>query len=340
MKTITKSYSLKNLVTLKTDQVASEVFFIKNKKDIEYLKKQYASGVPIVVLGGGSNTFFAQDYNGLVAVNQLTGIEVVEDKPDFVVVKVASGENWDSFVEWSLNRGYYGLENLSLIPGTVGASPIQNIGAYGVEVGNFITKVDYFDMTDSFEPKSINQEDCRFGYRDSIFKQSFKDKVVISSVYYQLSKTFLPNTSYDTLIAELAKQGETEVSAQKLRQAVIRVRQSRLPDWKSIPNAGSFFKNALIDINHFKKLKLEHPNLPYYETESEKVVKVPTAWLLEQAGWKGVRVGHVGTYEKQPLIVTTDGYATGAEIISFANAIIKDIKNKYGINLELEVNYY
>ncbi len=288
----------------------------------------------VLILGEGSNILFSGDFGGLIVRPLILGRELIREDRNHVWIRAGAGENWDEFVAWTTAWGYGGLENLSLIPGSVGSSPIQNIGAYGVELKQCLVEVEAVD-TLTGQKLIFTNEACRFGYRDSIFKGDWKGKCIISSVVFRLSKKPELNLSYDRVAEMFSRQKRKDVES--LRQVIIEIRRSRLPDPDRIGNAGSFFKNPVIPDEHYRELLKQYPGMPSYPA-SASGRKIPAAWLIEQCGWKGKRIGDAGCYEKQPLVLVNLGRATGKEIMELAARIEKDIENSFGIHLEKEVN--
>lgn len=287
-------------------------------------------------LGGGSNILLTGDLDKWVLINQIKGIEVFEETDDYVIVDVCSGENWHDFVMYSLDQGWYGLENLSLIPGLVGASPIQNIGAYGVEVKDFILSVTavYLDSGKAF---TLEKSEINFGYRNSVYKQELKGKFFICNVRLKLSKHAEVNVKYKALIDELAARGIDNPSPKDISDAVIAVRQSKLPDPAEIGNSGSFFKNPVVDLNVLEKIQKTYKGVPNYPAEDGKV-KLAAGWLIEKAGWKGFREGDIGVHTKQALVLVNYGKGRGKDIKTLSERIIEDVESKFGLTLETEVN--
>ncbi|WP_103664889.1 UDP-N-acetylmuramate dehydrogenase [Gracilimonas amylolytica] len=291
--------------------------------------------LPKLMLGGGSNILFANDFEGLVIHLKIKGREVVEETGDHVHWKLGSGENWHQVVLGAIENDWAGIENLSLIPGSVGAAPIQNIGAYGVELEQVFHSLEALDLNTGII-KTFEHKECKFGYRDSAFKNDLKGKYVITSVTLKLSKHPKVNTSYRALSDHLNEQGIEEPTIRQVSNAVIEIRQSKLPDPKEIGNTGSFFKNPVISEEEFGRLKNKHPDVPNYP--DKKGVKVPAAWLIDQCGWKGERIGDAGVHKKQALVLVNYGSATGAEIIELAEKIRRSVHNKFGVVLTPEVN--
>ncbi|MEE2700391.1 MAG: UDP-N-acetylmuramate dehydrogenase [Bacteroidota bacterium] len=287
------------------------------------------------VLGGGSNLLFTADYNGLILHNTISGICILEDNENDVVVEVGAGENWHNFVMWSVSQELSGIENLALIPGTVGASPIQNIGAYGLEVKDTIHKVTAIEV-ETQKVKIFNNIDCRFDYRNSIFKEELKDKVIIIKVEFKLSKVPLNKTTYGAISEEL-ENIKKEASPQNIAEAVINIRSRKLPNPKELGNSGSFFKNPIIETSQFEELKKEFPEIVGYKVSDTKT-KVAAGWLIENAGLKGYRKADVGVHKNQALVLVNYANANGSEIIQLAKEIQAIVKEKYDIQIEPEVN--
>jgi len=318
---------------------------------------QYRSMIrmPLLILGGGSNILFTKDFNGLVVRICSTGIEVRDIDREFVEVTAQAGERWDGLVQFCVERGYAGLENLSLIPGTVGAAPIQNIGAYGVEVGERIESVHFVDIATGIRHRFTNAQ-CDFGYRDSIFKESLKDGIIILEVTFRLRKTsaFRPsdtsflNLDYGRIREELKEQGILQPGISDVRDAVCAVRRRKLPNPDSIGNAGSFFKNPIISEEQLLRLLEQFPAMPWHPEHAHKEypetaikekakVKIPAAWLIEQCGWKGYRNGDAGVYPGQSLVLVNYGTANGLQIIDIMDQIIQSVSSRFGVILEPEV---
>jgi UDP-N-acetylmuramate dehydrogenase len=293
----------------------------------------------ILILGGGSNILFTQNFDGLILKNELKGIELVKEDADYYYVKAAAGEVWHEFVLFCIKNNYAGIENLSLIPGNVGASPMQNIGAYGVEIKDIFHELEAYHIHD----KTLIQfslADCAFGYRESIFKTKLKNQFIITSVTYKLKKQPVFNTSYGAIEQELALMGVQDLSIKAIAQAVINIRTSKLPNPKEIGNAGSFFKNPTIDIEQLNELKKQFPTIPNYPTSNSQhpTAKIAAGWLIEQCGWKGFRKADAGCHSKQALVLVNYGNATGNEIFELSENIINSVQQKFGITLEREVN--
>ncbi len=328
--------SLKEFNTFGVDAKAKQLVTITT---VEELKQ--ALSLPDIknnmwlVLGGGSNILFTQDFNGTVILNRIKGVEKVKEDNNHVWIKAGSGEVWHELVMWCVNRNYGGIENLSLIPGCTGAGPIQNIGAYGIELKDVIENVEVVMYDGSFQ--SLTNSECQFGYRDSIFKNQLRSKCIIVSVVLKLSKNPEVNTSYGAIKQELEKAGISNPGIKDVSDAVIRIRKSKLPDPSFLGNAGSFFKNPEIEKDLYDKLKRENDLIPGFEQSSGKI-KVPAGWLIEQCGLKGIRVGNTGTHKDQALVIVNYGNASGKEVLEFAEYVIEKVKAKFNITLEKEVN--
>lgn len=290
----------------------------------------------VLVLGGGSNILFTKNVDGLVLKNEIRGIELVKEDNDYYYVKASAGENWHSFVQYCIQHNYSGIENLSLIPGNVGASPMQNIGAYGVEIKDVFEELEAYHL----QEKTVyvfGSQDCAFGYRESVFKNRYKGQFIILNVTFRLRKKPVLHTSYGAIQQELEKMQVKELSIQAISEAVIRIRSSKLPDPAVIGNAGSFFKNPVIPQEHFQQLRERYPDMQGFSS-GEGLIKVPAGWLIEQCGWKGYRKGDAGCYEKQALVLVNYGDASGDEIYGLSAAIIESVLSKFEITLEREVN--
>ena len=289
-----------------------------------------------LVLGGGSNILFTQDFDGLVLKNEIKGIELLHEDEEYVYVKAGAGEIWQHFVLHCISHDWAGLENLSLIPGNVGAAPIQNIGAYGVELSEVFWSLEAFHL---LEKKMITftVDDCEFGYRESVFKRKYKNQFVIMNVIFRLCKHPAFHTSYGAINQELEKMGIKELNIKAISQAVINIRSSKLPYPEQIGNAGSFFKNPSVSKEKFENLKSEFPNIIGHE-QMGSTVKLAAGWLIEQCGWKGFRKADAGVHTKQALVLVNYGNAGGKEIFDLGHEIQQSVKEKFAVDLEMEVN--
>ncbi|MFN9393314.1 MAG: UDP-N-acetylmuramate dehydrogenase [Flavobacteriales bacterium] len=291
---------------------------------------------PRLILGGGSNVLFRADFPGIVLRNELRGIQLVSETDAHYLVDAAAGENWHGFVMECINRNWAGVENLSLIPGSVGAGPMQNIGAYGIEIKDVIDSVEAMRMADGKILRFVNSE-CAFGYRDSIFKQAERDQWVILSVRFRLNKRPVFQIDYGAIQEELDRENPDRITIRDVSNAVIRIRRSKLPDPDELGNAGSFFKNPLVPLELYEALRSKWPDIPVYPV-SEQIVKVPAGWLIEKAGWKGRRVGNCGMHGKQALVLVNYGGATGDELYAHSSRVLESVRDMFGISLEREVN--
>ena len=328
--------SLKNYNTFGIDVTADFVAVVSSENDYrELLKTDVYLENKHLILGGGSNVLLIDDFEGLVVRNEIKGIEINKETNDHVWITAGSGEIWHELVLYCLKNDWGGIENLSLIPGTLGAAPMQNIGAYGVELKEVFDHLTAIDAKTG-EKRIFRKEDCKFGYRESVFKNKYKDQYFISAVTLQLTKqNHRLNTSYGAIIEQL---NGSEPTIQSISDAVIQIRRSKLPDPREIGNSGSFFKNPEIDKIDFEGLKAEFPNIPGYDLGNNRV-KVPAGWLIEQAGWKGKKTGNVGVHEKQALVLVNYGVGKGKEIKELALAIQDSISDKFGVILQPEVNF-
>lgn len=313
-------------------------YFVEIQSDdelVELSKTAYWAEKKLI-LGGGSNVLLINDFDGIVIHIANKGIELIGESDDSVIVKVAAGENWHQFVIASLENEWYGIENLSLIPGSVGASPMQNIGAYGVEINQVFLELDAFHIEDKTF-YTFTKDVCEFGYRTSIFKTSHKNQYIITSVIFELSKSENLNLSYGAIQSTLREMKIDSPTAKDVSNAVIQIRESKLPNPTETGNAGSFFKNPVVSKTVFQSILADYPNMPHYVL-SEDELKIPAGWLIDQCGFKGKVVGNTGTYKHQALIIVNRGGATGKEIWSFANTVQSTVKEKFGIKLQAEVN--
>lgn len=290
----------------------------------------------ILVLGGGSNILFTKDFDGWVLHNRMKGIGLLREDDRHFYLKAGAGENWHGFVQYCIDHNYAGAENLSLIPGNVGASPIQNIGAYGVEIKDLFHELEAFDLFEK-QVRTFRSADCNFGYRDSVFKKSAKGRYVIMNVTYRLNKKPDFHIGYGAITQELERMGVQELDIRAVSEAVMHIRSSKLPDPGQTGNAGSFFKNPVISSVQYTDLAHEYPHIPGY-VAGEGFTKVAAGWLIEQCGWKGYRKGDAGCYPKQALVLVNYGNASGKEILDLSQAIIDSVEKKFGILLEREVN--
>lgn len=334
---IHENYSLKKLNTFGINATARYFTELSSVDDFKQLfsDKNYST-IPKLILGGGSNILFTTNFDGIVLKNNLKGIEVVKEDENHYYVKAAAGEVWHEFVMHCVTNNYAGLENLSLIPGNVGASPMQNIGAYGVEIKDSFYELEALHIADN-TIHTFNNNDCKFGYRESVFKHEHKNKFVITSVIFKLLKKPLFNTSYGAIEKELQEMGIKETSIQAISKAVCNIRSSKLPNPKEIGNAGSFFKNPEISAAQHQLLKEKFPTIVSYDLPNGNV-KLAAGWLIEQCGWKGKTMGDAGVHKLQSLVLVNYNNATGNEIYNLSQQIMDAVKEKFDVSLEREVN--
>lgn len=328
-------YSLKDLNSFGLDARAASFVRPGNLGALcEVLTLPDYHHMPLLVLGEGSNILFRDDFEGLVLQPGMKGIEIVEESGNELVIKVGASENWDSWVAHATERAWYGLENLSLIPGSVGSAPVQNIGAYGMELQECFEWLDAWDLQEK-KLVRLKHETCDFGYRSSIFKGKARGRYIITHVAFRLNRIPDLKLDYGNVQSEFHRaKGSTPMD---LRKVIIGIRSSKLPDPELHGNAGSFFKNPLVDRTIFSCIRVEYPDVPYYPGDGNQM-KIPAAWLIEKSGWKGKRIGNVGTWPSQALVIVNYGGATGHEIYDFSERILKDVEGIFGITLEREVN--
>lgn len=333
---IQKNIALKEYNTFGINAIAKQFVEVTELEELKTVLQQNDSK-NIFVLGGGSNMLLTKDLQALVVHINLKGIEILKQTDADVLIKVMAGENWHELVLWTLSKDFGGLENLSLIPGSVGSAPIQNIGAYGVELKDHFESCDVMHI-DTQRIQTFTKEDCKFGYRESFFKNEGKGEYVITSVNLRLStKNHTLHTSYGTIETELQRKGIEHPTIADISKAVIAIRQSKLPDPKQLGNSGSFFKNPIVDAATYKALIEKDPAVPSYKI-SEDVIKIPAGWLIEACGLKGMRVGDAGVHKKQALVLVNYGSATGKEILDLSHNVQESVFQKFGIHIEAEVN--
>lgn len=333
---ILENHSLASLNTFGVEQKARYFATAQNTQEFLALVRQYENPR---ILGGGSNILITRDLDGLVIKNEIKGISIIGEDDRYARIRVCGGENWHEFVKWAVAKGWGGIENLSLIPGTLGAAPIQNIGAYGVEIKDVLQVVEALDRTTGSIVHFQNAE-CRFGYRHSLFKEpAQRDRYFILSATLQLDKQPQVNTRYADVERKLQELKIEHPNIRDVHRAVIEIRQKKLPDPARLGNAGSFFKNPVLTEEQYRQLQSVKPDAPHYPF-THTFVKVPAGWLIDQAGWKGKQMGRVGCYEKQALVLVNLGGASGAEIWDFAQKVREDVQEKFGILLEPEINIW
>ena len=331
-----RNYSLKEHNTFGIDAKCRRfIEFEDDEEAFEVAAILRKSALPYIIIGGGSNLLLTKDFDGIVVRSGVKGHYFEED---FTCERMTcgSGEVWDDMVATSLQAGYYGMENLSLIPGDVGASAVQNIGAYGVEAKDLILCVWMVEIATG-KPWMIGNEDCEYGYRQSRFKKDWKNRFLITRVTYGLSRTFRPNLDYGNIRQELERRGITEPTAQQLRDIIIEIRNAKLPDPQIEGNAGSFFMNPVVTRQKYEKLAARYPQMPHYKVDYRHE-KIPAGWMIEQCGWKGKSLGRAGVHDKQALVLVNRGGATGAEVVALSDAIRQDVKETFGIDIYPEVN--
>lgn len=333
---ISQNFSLKNYNTFGIEAKAKRFVAVHSLSELQTILQEHRDDKKFI-LGGGSNMLLTKDIDALVIHIDLKGKKVLREDADFVWVESQAGENWHEFVLWTLEHNFGGLENMSLIPGNVGTTPVQNIGAYGTEIKDTMVSCDAMKITTQ-ELQTFTNAECQFGYRESIFKQQAKDQFVITSVVFKLTKqNHKINTSYGDILAELSKNEITNPTIKDVSNAVIAIRQSKLPDPKELGNSGSFFKNPILLKVDFEKIHQKFPEMRYFDV-SETEVKVPAGWLIEQAGFKGKRFGDAGIHKNQALVLVNYGKATGQEILAVSKEIQATILKTFGIAIEAEVN--
>ncbi len=334
---IAKNYSLKRFNTFGVD-AAAKAFVNAGSEDelFEILSDDGLKSYSRFILGGGSNILLTKDYNGLVIKNSIPGIEIIAEDEQTVIVEAGAGVNWNELVSYCVDRNLGGIENLALIPGTAGAAPVQNIGAYGEELSETFVSLRGF-YTETGKPGIFYKSDCSFGYRYSIFKSELKNKFAVSKIRLRLNKDPEIKTGYGNVKDELEKTGKSSFTIKDVSEAVTRIRKEKLPDPSVIGNAGSFFKNPEIGPEQYNLLKENHPDIKAYPLDNGKI-KLPAAWLIDKAGWKGARKGNTGTHSRQALVIVNHGGATGEEILRFAKEIKRSVYEKFEVVLEEEVN--
>ncbi|MGQ9798093.1 MAG: UDP-N-acetylmuramate dehydrogenase [Ignavibacterium sp.] len=331
-----ENYSLKDFNTFHIDVKAEKFIEIESSAELlEFVKNFETNSKKILALGGGSNILFTKDFDGIILHLTFRNLQEISEDDKSVIIEADAGMIWDDLVKFSVEKNLGGIENLAMIPGTVGAAPIQNIGAYGQELKDSLYEVEYLDLFE-LKFKAVSSEQCQFGYRDSIFKRMLNRNFIITKVSFQLKKNPKLILNYGNVSNELKKEGISNPTISDVSNIIRKIRTEKLPDPNQIGNAGSFFKNPFIDEVTFQKINNEFPDVPSFKQEGK--IKIPAAWLIEKSGLKGYRKGEVGTYPNQPLVIVNYGNATGKEILDFAMLISQTVKNKFNIELEPEVN--
>ena len=334
--TLHSNFSLKNYNTFGIEAKAKQFIAVHSLDELKTVLVENPTEKKFI-LGGGSNMLLTQDINALVIHIDLKGKKIIDENDDFVWVESQAGENWHEFVLWTIDQNFGGLENMSLIPGNVGTTPVQNIGAYGAEIKDHFISCQAISIANQ-EVRTFQNEECRFGYRESIFKNEVKDQYIITSVVFKLTKrNHKINTSYGDILGELEKNNIQNPSLKDVSNAVIAIRQSKLPDPKELGNSGSFFKNPIVPKSDFEKIHQRFPEMKYFEVSATEV-KVPAGWLIEQAGFKGKRFGDAGVHKNQALVLVNYGNATGQEILAVSKDIQETVFTTFGIRIEAEVN--
>lgn len=331
-----ENYSLKELNTFHIDVKAKRFIIIENVDELkELFNSSELSAGKFLTLGGGSNILFTKDIDNTIIHLSFNQLSELKSDDNFVYLKAEAGMIWDDLVKYSVEKNLGGIENLAMIPGTVGAAPIQNIGAYGQELKDTLVEVEFYDLIEN-KIRCLSNEQCQFGYRDSVFKNELKNKFIITSVTFRLSKNPVPVLNYGNVSNELSKSGIKNPTVKDVSNIIRKIRTEKLPDPNLIGNAGSFFKNPFVEEQMLLQIRKKFPDVPSFHQENK--IKIPAAWLIEKSGLKGFRKGNVGTYPNQPLVIVNYGNATGTEIIEFAMFIQKTVLEKFNIQLEPEVN--
>lgn len=330
------NYSLKKRNTFGLEAKAKDFFVFQNSKELSTWLAQRHSEGQILVIGGGSNLLFTKDYEGIVLSPELKGIEIIREEKNEVLVRFAAGEEWDSCVQWAVENGLGGIENLSYIPGNAGAAPVQNIGAYGVEVADVVKSVEGVMLEDGSPFRKYHGE-CDFDYRYSIFKGPLKNKVVMTGVVLRLSRKPEFSLDYGAVRERVNLLGGPSLA--NIRKAIVDIRKEKLPEPDELGNAGSFFKNPVVEASFYQQLQKKWPEIPGYVLQNGEKVKVPAGWLIEKAGWKGREFGNAGVHKKQALVLINRGNATGSEIAGLAKAIQEDVYSRFSVQLNPEVNF-
>lgn len=334
---IIANYPLLKLNTFGVDVKAKYFVSINTVNElIELTKTKVFKDLQLLILGGGSNILFTKDFDGLVILNNIKGKEIIDQTQESIFLKIGAGENWHELVMYTVYKGWGGIENLSLIPGNTGTAPMQNIGAYGVEIKETFVELEALEIS-SGKIVKFNNSDCEFGYRESVFKNKMKNQYIIVNITLELKKNPVLNINYGDVKAILESQNINNPSIKQVSDAIISIRQSKLPDPKIIGNSGSFFKNPIVSLNQLELIKKKYPNVVNYKI-NENEFKIAAGWMIERAGWKGKKFNNYGVHEKQALVLVNYGLANGMEIFNLSEEIILDIKDKFGIKLEREVN--
>ena len=332
---LTENQNLKSFNTFGMEVYARQFLLLENAVEVSDAISEYLRQQPYYILGGGSNTLFTKDFDGIIAHPAFIGIEKMEETGDITVLRVAAGESWENLIQYCIKHEYYGIENLTAIPGLVGSAPVQNIGAYGAEVKDTVLKVEGYVISTG-KPFVLSNAECQFGYRNSVFKQQLKNDCIITYVWFQLSKRKQFTLSYQGL-AKALQERELPLTLRNVSDCVRKIRDSKLPDPKIVGNGGSFFKNPVIPIVQYGELQTRYPDLVAYDAP-DGLKKLSAGQLIEKAGWKGKRIGNAGTWKNQALVLVNYGGATPKEVLDVAENIIQDVKTLFNITLEMEIN--
>ena len=339
---IQDNYSLRKHNTFGIEACASRFVEYDSVEELQEFirqRRQTCEDSPLLHIGGGSNLLFLNNFKGTVLHSNIQEITVTADENDYVYVRVGAGITWDEWVQYAVDSHWYGLENLSLIPGEVGASAVQNIGAYGAEAKDVIIFVDTVDLQTG-EIRHFTAEECQYAYRHSIFKTELRGRYAVTHVHFRLSHSFRPRLEYGGLRTAIAKMGieDYNLTAEQLRSLIINIRREKLPDPAVLGNAGSFFMNPVVPRATYERIAKDYPDAPHYDVDADRV-KIPAGWMIEQCGWKGRTLGHAGVYEKQALVLVNHGGATGKEINDLCTTVQADVEAKFGIRILPEVNF-
>ncbi len=334
MITINDNFSLRSHNTFGIDVRAKKFIEYSSLEDLRSFLLEGGFQPPFLHIGSGSNLLFLKDYEGTILHSKIESIEIVAEDDSSIVLRVGSGLNWDEFVAYTVKNKWYGLENLSLIPGEVGASAVQNIGAYGVEVKDVIALVETIDLAGVI--RHFTPSECEYAYRDSIFKNPENKNLIVTHVHYKLSKKEQYKLSYKSLKKAIQELGT--ISLELVRNTVIQIREDKLPDPQEIGNAGSFFMNPIVNKAHFDSIQAQYPDMPYYQL-SEDAFKIPAGWMIDVCGWKGKKLGNAGVHDKQALVLVNKGGATGADVLRLSQTIQEDVYKRFNVEIHPEVNF-
>jgi UDP-N-acetylmuramate dehydrogenase len=332
---IEENISLKNLNSFGINAMARFRVIFTDVSDLDGISKSgELKDLPLLITGAGTNLLFTGDFQGCLIAPEIPGIRIITDSNDEVIVEAGAGVEWDRLVEWTVNNNLYGIENLSLIPGNSGAALVQNIGAYGAELGRLVKEAEVYDLKNG-EFFTLSGDQCRFSYRNSIFKEKGKDRWIVTRIRIKLTRKPSYNLNYGNLSSEVMLAGGTSLI--NVRKSVIKIRESKLPDYRITGNAGSFFKNPIVDIETLDLLRGDHDQIPVYPAETDGFYKIPAAWMIEKAGWKGYRKGDAGVCDKHALVIVNHGSASGRELYDLAMDINRSVQETFGVMLEPEV---